>query len=63
VKLSEKVLPSIACVDILNTYKQLNCVTLSDSGNVMACGMADSIVKVFIFDLAQHDIITMRDLH
>lgn len=42
---------------------RLNCVTLSESGNVMACGMSDSIIKVFIFDLAQHDIITIQDLH
>jgi hypothetical protein len=28
----------------------------------MACGMADSSIKVFIFDVSQHDVITMKDL-
>lgn len=45
------------------TFYRLTSVTLSDSGNIMACGMADSIIKVFIFDIAKHDVITVKDLH
>jgi hypothetical protein len=45
-----------------NPLIRLNCVTLSETGNIMACGMADSSIKVFIFDVSQHDVITMKDL-
>jgi len=38
VKLSEKVLPSIAQIDLYNTAKMLTAVTLSDSGNLLVCG-------------------------
>ena len=44
----ERALPTIGQISMLNTYKQLNCVTLSDSGAVLAAGMADCTVKVFI---------------
>jgi hypothetical protein len=47
VKLSEKVLPSIAQIDIYQTYKLLTAVTLSESGNIMVCGFQDSLIKVF----------------
>ena len=40
----------------------MNCVTLSDSGAVMAAGMADSTVKVFILSKKQHDVLTVDDL-
>ena len=46
-KINEKLLPSIGSINILNSNRQTNCVTLSDSGDLMACGMSDSIVKVF----------------
>ena len=37
-------------------------MTLSESGNIMACGMGDSSIKVFIFDPKSHDVITTNDL-
>ena len=52
-------LPTIGSINLLNTYKQLNCVTLSDSGAVMAAGMSDSTVKVFILSKKQHDVLTV----
>jgi hypothetical protein len=39
---------TIGSINLLNTYRQLNCVTLSDSGAVMATGMSDCTVKVFV---------------
>ena len=30
-----------------NSYRQVNAICLSESGDVMACGMADSTAKVF----------------
>lgn len=46
-KLSDKLLPSIGSINLLNSNRMTNCVTLSDTGDLMACGMTDSIVKVF----------------
>jgi len=34
-------------------------VTLSDSGAVMAAGMADCTVKVFILSKKLHDVLTV----
>ena len=45
--MSEKQLPSIGSINLLNSYGQLNCVTLSDTGDLLACGMSDSSIKVF----------------
>ena len=28
----------------------------------MACGMGDSTIKVFIFDVSSHEVITAKDL-
>ena len=51
VKLSDNIkqnqLPSIGSVNLLNANRQVNCTTLSETGDIMACGMADSSVKVF----------------
>ena len=55
-------LPSIGSINLLNTYRQMNCVTLSDSGAVMAAGMSDSTVKVFILSKKSHDVLTVDDL-
>jgi hypothetical protein len=68
VKLSEKVLPSIAQIDIYQTYKLLTAVTLSDSGNIMVCGFQDSIIKVFNLtadstSTEQRDFVTTRDIY
>lgn len=63
VKLSEKVLPSVAQIDMYNTFKMLTAITLSDSGNIMVCGFQDSSIKVFIFDPEKLDIVTSRDLN
>jgi len=41
-------LPTVGQISMLNTYRNMNCVTISDSGAVVAAGMADSTVKVFI---------------
>ena len=62
-KLSEKVLPSIASIDVYNTFKMLTAITLSDTGNIMVCGFQDSSIKVFTFDPDQHDIVTSRDVN
>lgn len=45
-----------------HNWFRLNCVTLSESGNIMACGMNDSSIKVFIFDKSAHDVITTEDI-
>jgi hypothetical protein len=45
-KLGMDRLPTIGTISLLNTYRQVNCTTLSESGDIMACGMADSTVKV-----------------
>ena len=39
---------TIGSINLLNTYRKVNCVALSDSGAVMATGLNDSTVKVFI---------------
>ena len=62
VKLSDKSLPSIAQIDVYNTYQLLTAVTLSDSGNCMVCGFQDSSIKVFVFDPDQLDIVTAADV-
>lgn len=38
----------------------MNTVTVSDSGAIMACGMADSTVKVFVLSKASLDIIDIE---
>ena len=58
----ERALPSIGMISLLNTYKQLNCVTLSDSGAVLAAGMADCTVKVFILSKQVQDVLTVEDM-
>jgi len=69
VKLSEKVLPSIAQIDIYQTYKLLTAVTLSDSGAIMVCGFQDSLIKVFNLtadsphSADQRDFVTTRDIY
>jgi len=40
-------LPSIGTIALLFSYRQVNATCLSDSGELMACGLADSTVKVF----------------
>lgn len=47
VKLSEKQLPSVAVFKMLNTYKQLTAVTISEQSNYVVCGFEDSLIKVF----------------
>lgn len=47
VRLSEKQLPSIGSINLLNSQQQVTCSTLSETQDLMACGMADSTVKVF----------------
>ena len=48
-RLSEKPnqLPSIGSINLLNSNRSVNCVTLSDTGDLLATGMSDSTVKVF----------------
>ena len=53
---------TIGSINLLNTYRKVNCVTLSDSGAVMATGLSDSTIKVFILSKRQHDILTIDDL-
>lgn len=55
-------LPSVGSISILNSYRQVNCVTLSDSGAVMAVGQSNSTVKVFILSKKEHDILTVDDM-
>ena len=55
-------LPSIGSISILNSYRQVNCVCLSDSGAVMAVGQSNSTVKVFILSKKEHDILTVDDM-
>lgn len=57
-----KNLPTIGSLNVLNSYRSLNCVTLSDSGAVMATGMADSTVKVFILSKKQHNVLTVDEM-
>lgn len=57
-----KNLPTIGSLSILNSYRTLNCVTLSDSGAVMAAGLSDSTIKVFILSKKQHNVLTVDDL-
>ena len=59
----EKVLPSIAQIDIYQTYKMLTAITLSDTGNILVCGFQDSSIKVFLFDPEQQDVVTSRDIN
>jgi hypothetical protein len=47
VRLSEKQLPSIGSINLLNSHQQVNCSTLSESQDLMACGLSDSTIKVF----------------
>ena len=45
--LSEKQLPSIGSINLLNSNRQVNSVALSDTGDLLAVGNADSTIKVF----------------
>ena len=47
VKLSEKWLPSVGTVAFNFSFRQVLSISLSDSGDVMSCGMSDSTVKVY----------------
>jgi len=49
-------------VGLVNSHKQLNCVTLSDSGAVMAAGLSEGPVKVFILSKKMHDVLTVEDM-
>jgi len=49
----EKMLPSIGSIDLLNTGRQVNCCTLSDSGDFMVLGLANSQVKVFVMNASE----------
>lgn len=62
VKLTDKNLPSIAQIDVYNTYQMLTAITLSETGNYMVCGFQDSSIKVFIFDPDQVDVVTASDV-
>jgi len=53
---------TIGSISLLNTYRQVNCVTLSESGAVMATGMSDCTVKVFVLSKKQHDVLTVEDM-
>jgi len=46
-KLSDKQLPSIGVYKMLNTYRQLTAVTISEQSNYIVCGFEDSSIKVF----------------
>jgi hypothetical protein len=46
----------------MNSYRQVNCVTLSDSGAVMGVGLSNSVVKVFILSKKEHDVLTVDDM-
>ena len=58
----QKALPTIGSISIMNSYRQLNCICLSDSGSVMATGMSDSTIKVFILSKKQHDVLTVDEM-
>jgi hypothetical protein len=45
-KLTPDKLPSIGTISLMNTYRMVNCTTVSDSGDLMATGMSDSTIKV-----------------
>ena len=47
VRLTEKQLPSIGSINLLNSSRQVNCVALSETGNLLTIGLSDSSVKVF----------------
>ena len=51
-KLSEKYLPSIGSINLLNSNRQVNCTALSETGHLLATGMSDSSVKVYWLDRA-----------
>jgi hypothetical protein len=40
----------------------MNCAFLSDSGAVLAAGMSDSTIKVFVLSKKAHDVLTIDDL-
>ncbi|CDW89409.1 transcription initiation factor tfiid subunit 5-like [Stylonychia lemnae] len=40
----------------------LTAITLSQSGNLMACGYQDSMIKVFILDSEQYEAVTIQDV-
>lgn len=50
-------LPSVGQVSLVNSNREVNCVTVSDSGAVMAVGMATCVVKVFILAKSQMDVV------
>ena len=47
VRLTDRQFPSIGTVALQLSYRRVTSVCLSDSGDVMSCGMNDSTVKVF----------------
>jgi hypothetical protein len=57
-----KNLPTIGTISLMNCYRQVNCVCISDSGAVMATGMGDSTVKVFILSKKLHNVLTVDEM-
>jgi len=53
---------TVGSITMLNTYRQMNCAFLSDSGAVLAAGMSDSTIKVFVLSKKAHDVLTVDDL-
>jgi hypothetical protein len=47
VKLSDRNLPTIGTIALQFSYRRVIGVCLSDTGDVMSCGLADSTIKVF----------------
>ncbi len=62
VRLTDKLLPSVVCIDLVNTQKRVCCMNLSEDCTVMALGLSDSHVKVFFFE-KQNDDLTVEDLY
>ena len=57
-----KYLPTVGQISLFNTYKQVNCVCISDSGAVMAAGLSNSVVKVFVLSKKLQDVLTIEDV-
>lgn len=61
-ELGRNMLPNIGQVSLLNSQADVNCATVSDSGAVMAVGMATSVVKVFLLAKSKLDVVEIDDV-
>ncbi len=50
IKIDKTNQPTIGCYTILNSHNKMNCADISADGSIIACGLKDGIINVWITD-------------